>query len=233
MVKAAKENGIKLFIYASTSSVYGISDKKNVTEDHPLVPLTLYNDYKGRCEPILLNYTDNNFHGVVFRPATVCGFSPRQRFDVSVNILTNLAINKREITVFGGDQLRPNLHILDYCEVLRLFLNSDSSLINNQIFNVGYENLSINQIANKVKNTVVSQFEEIDDIQIIKSESNDKRSYHINSDKIKNYLGFSPKYSIESAIIELCDAFKKNSYENSLENEIYFNVKRLKSIQAK
>lgn len=233
MVKCAKDNGIKLFIYASTSSVYGVSDQKNVTEEHPLVPLTLYNDFKGKCEPILFEHTDDDFVGVVFRPATVCGFSPRQRFDVTVNILTNLAVNRGEITVFGGDQLRPNLHILDYCEVLKLFLSSDTNLICNETFNVGYENLSINQIATMVRDTVLSQFDNMTDIKIVRSPSNDPRSYHINSEKIKNKLGFHPKFSIENAIIELCDAFKKKYYRNSLDNEIYYNVKRLKSIQAK
>ena len=108
MVKIAKNNGIKRFIYASSSSVYGVSDKKNVTEDHPLVPLTLYNKYKGMCEPILFEETNNNFEGVVFRPATVCGYAPRLRLDLSVNILTNFAVNKNFIKVFGGEQLRPN-----------------------------------------------------------------------------------------------------------------------------
>ena len=96
MVIAAKKSGVKRFIYVSSSSVYGVSDKPDVTEDHPLVPLTLYNKYKGECEPILLNNTDNNFEGVVFRPATVCGYAPRQRLDLSVNILTNHAVNKNK-----------------------------------------------------------------------------------------------------------------------------------------
>ena len=107
-----QKNRVKRFIYASTSSVYGISNKKNVRENHPLVPLTLYNKYKGMCEPLLFKHTDKDFIGVVFRPATVCGYSSRLRLDLSVNILTNHAVNKNEITVFGGKQLRPNLHIL-------------------------------------------------------------------------------------------------------------------------
>ena len=118
MVIAAKTSGIKRFIYASTSSVYGVSDKKNVTEDHPLVPLTLYNKYKGLCEPLLLNHTSNNFEGVIFRPATVCGYAPKLRLDLSVNILTNHAVCNNKIIVFGGNQLRPNLHIKDYCDVV-------------------------------------------------------------------------------------------------------------------
>lgn len=233
MVKIAKENGLKRFIYASTSSVYGVSDVENIREDHPLVPLTLYNKYKGMCEPQLLEETDNNFHGVIFRPATVCGYSPRQRLDLSVNILTNFAVNKKFIKVFGGEQLRPNLHIADYCDAVDLLISADEKKIKNEIFNVGYQNLSIMQIAEKVKKIVESEFSEIRDIKIQKEQSNDLRSYHINSDKIKNILNFIPKYSIEDAIMELCNAFKKKLLTDSFDNDFYFNVKRLKNIQAK
>ena len=232
MVKIAKDNGIKRFIYASTSSVYGISEKKNVTEDHPLLPLTLYNKYKGMCEPQLLEMTNNDFEGVIFRPATVCGYSPRQRLDVSVNILTNFAVNKKFIKVFGGEQLRPNLHIIDYCDVVDTLINADISKVKNQIFNVGYQNLSILEIANKVKKVVEEKFPEVGEINIERHESDDKRSYHINSDKIKKILNFKPKYSIEDAISELCDAFKKKLLPNSFEDDIYYNVRRLKNIQA-
>ena len=141
MVIVAKNNGIKRFIYASSSSVYGLSDQKDVKEDHPLVPLTLYNKYKGMCEPILLKHTDNNFEGVIFRPATVCGYAPRLRLDLSVNILSNHAINKNKITVFGGEQLRPNLHIQDYCNLVELLITTESEKIKNEIFNVGYQTI--------------------------------------------------------------------------------------------
>ena len=124
LVLAAKKAGVKRFVYASSSSVYGVSDNPDVTEDHPLVPLTLYNKYKGMCEPLLKKHTDASFTGVIFRPATVCGYSPRQRLDLSVNILTNHAINAGKITVFGGSQLRPNLHIQDYCDAVQLFLTA-------------------------------------------------------------------------------------------------------------
>ena len=224
MVKIAKENGIKRFIYASSSSVYGVSDKKNVTEDHPLVPLTLYNKFKGMCEPQLLEETDNNFHGVVFRPATVCGYSPRQRLDLSVNILTNFAVNKKFIKVFGGDQLRPNLHIADYCEAVFLLISAEENKIKNEIFNVGYQNLSIMQIAEKVKKVVEKEFSDISDVKIVREKSDDIRSYHINSDKIKDILNFTPKYSIEDAILELCDAFKKKLLTNTFNDDFYFNV---------
>jgi nucleoside-diphosphate-sugar epimerase len=213
MVIASKESGIKRFIYASSSSVYGVSEKKNVREDHPLVPLTLYNKYKGMCEPLLLKHTNDNFEGVIFRPATVCGYSPRMRLDLSVNILTNFAINNKEILVFGGKQLRPNLHIQDYCDVLLKFIKADSRIICNQIYNVGYENLSIINIAKQVKEIIGKKIKENINIRIEKS--SDNRSYHINSEKIYNDLCFKPKRNIESAIIEIYKSFKNNFKKNN------------------
>ncbi len=233
MVIAAKSSGVKRFIYASTSSVYGVSDKKDVKEDHPFVPLTLYNKFKGMCEPQLLDETNNDFEGVIFRPATVCGYAPRQRLDLSVNILTNHAVNNNKITVFGGKQLRPNLHIQDYCDFVKLSISSPSEKIRNQKFNVGYQNLSISEIAKIVSKVVTDEFPEKENIDIIYTESNDLRSYHINSDKVKNVLGFIPKFTIENAVSELCEAFKKGLLPNSFNDDKYFNVQRLKKHQAK
>ena len=158
MILAAKRAGIKRFIHASTSSVYGVSKEKHVTEDHPLVPLTLYNKYKALTEPFLLKHIDNKFEGAIIRPATICGYAPRLRLDLSVNILTNFAVNKCEIKVFGGDQLRPNLHIKDYCAVIELLLEVEKEKIQKQIFNVGYQNMSINEIAQLVKKVVEKEF---------------------------------------------------------------------------
>jgi nucleoside-diphosphate-sugar epimerase len=232
IVKASKDNGIKRFIFASTSSVYGVSKKKDVTEEHALVPLTLYNKYKAMCEPILFSHTDNNFVGVIFRPATVCGYAPRLRLDLSVNILTNNAINKKKISVFGGDQLRPNLHILDYCEVVFKLINSDQEIISNKIYNVGNENLSIMEIAQIVKN-IVQNFFNYKDIEILKEISDDKRSYHINSDKIFKELKFRAKRTVKDAVEDLCKAFKNGLIKNSFDDDIYFNVKRLKRLDVK
>ena len=233
MVLAAKHAKIKRFIYASSSSVYGVSESKNVTEEHPLVPLTLYNKYKGLCEPLLFNHTDESFTGVIFRPATVCGYSPRMRFDLSVNILTHHAIKKNKITVFGGEQLRPNLHIQDYCDAICLLIEADKKNISNQIFNVGYQNLSINDIAKKVKKVVMEEFPDRKNLDIVRTASDDKRSYHINSDKIKSILDFSPSRSIEDAIRDLCKEFKKDNFLDSEKNDIYYNVKRIKNLNIK
>lgn len=232
MVIAAKAAGVKRFIYASSSSVYGVSELPNVTEDHPLVPLTLYNKYKGMCEPLLKKHTDKNFIGVIFRPATVCGYAPRQRMDLSVNILTNLAYNNSEITVFGGDQMRPNLHVQDYCDVVQLLLEAEDELIANETFNVGSQNMTIKDIATLVKEVIEKKYPNKSPIKISTTSSDDNRSYHINSDKIKNRLGFVPKYSIEDAVSELSEALAQGKIPNSLSDDIYFNVRRLKRIQA-
>lgn len=233
MVKAAKNAGVKRFVYASSSSVYGVSDEPNVTEDHPLVPLTLYNKYKGMCEPILAKYTDKNFVGVTFRPATVCGFGPRQRMDLSVNILTNHAINNGKITVFGGDQLRPNLHVQDYSDLCKLLLEADEELIADQIFNCGYENMSIMDIAKLVKKVVEKEFPDLGEIDIETTPSDDNRSYHINSDKITRVTGFKPKHSIEDAVRDLCTAFREGKLPNSFDNDWYYNVRTMQKIGAK
>jgi len=232
MVLAAKNAGVRRFIYASSSSVYGVSDQPDVTEEHPLVPLTLYNKYKGMCEPLLLKHTSPNFVGVIFRPATVCGHAPRQRLDLSVNILTNHAITNRKITVFGGEQMRPNLHIADYCDVVEVLLEAPDEKIANQIFNVGYQNLSIMEIARLVKRVVEEEFPENGPIGIVTTPSDDMRSYHINSDKIRRLLGFAPRHTIAKAVRDLCRAFRQGRLQNSMSDDIYYNVLRMKNLRA-
>lgn len=232
MVLTAKNAGVKRFIYASSSSVYGVSDQPEVTEDHPLVPLTLYNKYKGMCEPLLNRHIDDGFTGVTFRPATVCGYAPRQRLDLSVNILTNHAVNKNRITVFGGSQLRPNLHIQDYVDAVEMFLEAPTEKIQGEIFNVGYQNLSLMQIAELVRKVVLEEYPERGDLEIVTTPSDDLRSYHINSDKIARALGFQPRRTIEDAVRELCVAFRENRLPNSFDDDSYFNVKRLQRLKA-
>ena len=232
MVIAAKKAGVKRFAYASSSSVYGVSDKPNVTEDHPLVPLTLYNKYKGMCEPLLLKHTDDNFVGVIFRPATVCGYALRLRLDLSVNILTNHAVTNNKITVFGGSQLRPNLHVQDYADLCKLLLTAPSGKIANQIFNCGYQNMTIMEIARMVKKVVEQEFPEKPPIEIVTTPTDDNRSYHINSDKIKNVLGFTPKYTIEEAVRDLCRAFRQGKIVNSFADDRFYNVRTLKKLKA-
>ena len=233
MVKVCKKAGVKRFIYASSSSVYGVSDSPDVTEDHPLVPVSLYNRYKGECEPMLWEEIDNNFVGVTVRPATLCGYAPRQRLDLSVNILTNHAYNNGLIKVFGGSQKRPNLHIQDMVDLYSMLLKVEDSLIQGETFNAGGKNLSITEIASEVSR-IVSNFKgSIEPIEIETLPSNDPRSYHVNSEKIKRVLGFSPKRSIEDAIQDLCAAFKSGYLPDSMSDTKYFNVQKMKELGVK
>ncbi|MBS3905146.1 MAG: SDR family oxidoreductase [Simkania sp.] len=228
LVVAAKRHGVRRFINASSSSVYGVSSHPKVTEDHPLVPLTLYNKYKGLCEPLLFKHQSKEFVCVNIRPATICGYSPRMRLDLSVNILTNHAINNGKITVFGGAQKRPNLHINDMCDLYEFLLEVPDEKIAGETFNFGHQNYTIADIAQMVKKAVMEEFPEKGNIDILTAPTDDIRSYHICSDKIAQKLGFSPKRSIENAVRDLCAAFKNGFLPNSMEDEEYYNVKSLK-----
>ena len=197
LIKISKESGISRFIYASSSSVYGIKEDMNVTENVKLEPITDYSKFKAHCEEICLKYSSKDFITTIIRPATVCGFSKRQRFDLVVNILTNLGVNTGQITVFGGKQLRPNIHINDMIDAYLNVLEQEEKKVNSKIYNVGYENQPVIELANLVKKNIEKK------VEIILTETNDNRSYHISSDKIKNELGFINKYTIEDAIMAL------------------------------
>jgi nucleoside-diphosphate-sugar epimerase len=227
LVKISKKNSVKKFIYASTSSVYGISNSPRVDETHELVPLTDYNKFKAMCEPILNNYINDDFQGVTIRPATVCGFSEKMRFDLTVNILTNFAYNKKIINIFGGEQYRPNLHIDDMCRLYELLIFSDTKKINGEIFNAGVQNLKVSEIALMVKKIVESHIDE--EVKLNFTESNDKRSYRVTSDKIKDMLNFNMKKNVEDAINDICLGFKNNSIKNSFD-EKFSNIKVLQKL---
>lgn len=227
LVEISKKASVKRFIYASSSSVYGIKKEKDVHEDMPLEPLTDYSKYKADCESILSDFNDNTFTTVTLRPATVCGYSRRQRLDVVVNILTNLAYHKREISVFGGSQLRPNIHIDDMVDAYLLLLDAPNAKIANRIFNVGCENHSVMELAKTVQEVVS------DDVKLVVSPTDDLRSYHISSAKIFNELGFKTKRSIRQASVDLVQAFDNGFLSNSLEDERYFNIKRMQNIDLK
>jgi nucleoside-diphosphate-sugar epimerase len=232
LLLACREAEIKRFINASTSSVYGVSDAPDVTEDHPKVPLTLYNRFKWECEQQLQEINDPGFVWVTIRPATVCGYSPRCRLDLSVNILTNHAVNKRIITVFGGDQKRPNLNILDMVDAYKMLLTLPDAQINRKTFNCGFQNLSIMGIAQLVKKVVEEEFPERPPVRIATTASDDPRSYHINSDKIRRELAFVPQFTIEDAVRDLCTAFRQELLPNSFEDTNYFNVKKLEALKV-
>ena len=224
LVEISKNADIQRFIYASTSSVYGIKEEKDVCEEMPLEPLTDYSRFKADCEKILAEYQSEDFTTVTIRPATVCGHSPRQRLDVVVNILTNLAYQKRTISVFGGDQLRPNIHIKDMVAAYMVILEAHKKKIAGKIFNAGYENQTVRELAQTVKKVVGK------DVKLITTPTDDNRSYHISSKKIKNELGFEALHTIQEAVEDLKTALDKGLLTNSLENEMYFNIKRMQSL---
>ena len=227
LVKISIKNNIKKFIYASSSSVYGIKKEKNVTEDMSLEPLTDYSKFKGDCEKILNKYKSENFITTTIRPSTVCGYASRQRLDLVVNILTNHAYHNREIKVFGGDQLRPNVHIEDMVNSYIAVLNADPQKINGQIFNVGFKNQSVNELADDVKSVIG------EDIKIVNTKSDDNRSYHVSSEKIRDILGFETKYTVKDAVSDLKAAFEKKFLVNTFDNEFYFNIKRMNNMDLK
>ena len=227
MVKAAKAAGVKRFIYASSSSVYGIKEVDNVTEEMELEPLTDYSRFKAMCEEVLLRYADDDFVCLILRPATVCGYSPRQRMDLIVNILTNHAVNRRKIIVNGGSQKRPNIHIEDITDLYLLSLEYEDELINGKIFNAGYENFPVSELAAQVKETVGG------DVEIIVADSDDLRSYHISSRKIEEELGFVPRHTISDAVRDLKGEIEKGVLDDPMNNPMYFNIKRMKEINLR
>lgn len=227
LVKASVESNVNRFIYASSSSVYGIKNEKNVTEDMKLEPLTDYSKFKGGCEKILNSYKSDNFITTTIRPSTVCGYAKRQRLDLVVNTLTNHAFHNKEIKVFGGDQLRPNIHINDMVDSYLAVLEAPSKKINGEIFNVGFKNQTVNELAHDVKEVIGSG------VKIIHIKSDDNRSYHVSSEKISNILNFDTRYTVKDAASDLKNAFEKKFLLNTFNDEFFFNIKRMQSINLK
>ena len=223
LVRISRAAGVKRFIYASSSSVYGVKDHPNVTEEMSLEPLTDYSRFKADCEEILAEYQAPDFTTVTIRPATVCGYSRRQRLDVVVNILSNLAYHNRKISVFGGKQLRPNIHISDMVDAYVALLDAPDEKIAGQIFNAGYENQSVEELAVLVRDVMG------EDVQLIQTPTDDNRSYHISSARIRDVLGFVPRHSIRDAVVDMKRAFDNGLLPNSLTDERYFNIKRMQS----
>ena len=223
-MKAAKNLGIQRFIYASSSSVYGIKSDPNVTEDLPLEPLTDYSKFKALCETVLEEERTDEFSTLILRPATVCGYSPRLRLDLTVNILTNHAINNGKIRVFGGAQKRPNIHIEDITDLYVHCLGLSRNLIDGKVFNAGYENHSVMEIAEMVRDVVGQST----DIQVEKTD--DMRSYHISSSKLTQELGFVPRSTIPNAVDNLAAAFERGQILQSMDDPKYYNIKTMQNL---
>ncbi|MBF0354368.1 MAG: SDR family oxidoreductase [Alphaproteobacteria bacterium] len=225
LVQASKKAGVKRFVYASSSSVYGIKDDPEVTEDLPLEPLTDYSKFKALCEHELMEERAPGFVACVVRPATVCGYAPRQRLDVVVNILTNLAYHTGRIKVFGGAQKRPNIHIEDMCDLYLFILDQVDEKIDGKIWNAGFENHTLFDLADIVKKVVGG------DLAVDVLPTNDPRSYHVSSEKMRKELGFVPSHTIEDAVRDLVVAFKAGKLPDSLEDPRYFNIKMMQKIK--
>ena len=214
--KSVRVGDLQQFIFASSGSVYGVKDELDVTEDLSLLPISAYNKTKMVAERVLKSYSDNvKVHSI--RPATVCGLSPRMRLDVAVNLLTFQALNKGKITVFGGDQTRPNIHINDMVNVYLHFLENYKNLESGE-YNAGFENISILDIANMVQSEI--------DCEIEILPSNDPRSYRQNSDKLLN-TGFYNKYKVLDAILEIKEAHINGSLRDS---DNFHTIKMMKKL---
>ncbi len=217
MIEKAIKSGVKHFVYASSGSVYGVKEEEQVTEDLDLVPISDYNKTKMVAERVLLSYA-NQIPISIIRPATVCGLSPRTRLDVSVNMFTMQALKNRKITIFGGDQIRPNVHVQDITDVFIYMLELGARA--QGIFNAGFENISILEIAERVRARVGAE--------IVVTESNDPRSYRLNSDKLVS-LGFKPRYSVQHAIDELVGAYERGELTD---DPMGYNIKIMMKLMA-
>lgn len=215
LVERAIAHRVPQFIFASSGSVYGVKEEPEVTEELPLVPISDYNKTKMISERVLLSYADRICINIV-RPATVCGYSPRMRLDLSVNMLTMQAVSKGRITVFGGDQTRPNIHLKDMIRVYHHFLEKGRSLPG--VYNAGFENISIMEIARRVAKHVPAE--------IVVTPSNDPRSYRLSSQKLLA-TGFTPQHGVEDGIQEVIAAYRSGQLRDE---ERYYNIKTMKKL---
>ena len=216
LVEKAIRHGVGQFVYASSGSVYGVKEEPEVTEELSLVPISDYNKTKMVSERVLLSYADK-IRTTIIRPATICGYSRRMRLDLSVNMLTMQALTKGKITVFGGNQTRPNIHLRDMIRVYEHFLAKPELT---GIYNAGFENISILEIAQMAKSRIPAE--------IMVSESNDPRSYRLSSKKLLA-TGFSPKFGVQDGIREVMEAFAAGELKDE---EHWYNIRTMKGLAA-
>ncbi len=229
LLQGSIDQGIKRFIYASSSSIYGVKEQPDVREDAEPLPLTDYSRFKLDCERDLLAHPNvNGMERVIVRPSTVCGYAPRLRLDLTVNILTIHALVNHKIKIFGGKQLRPNLHIQDMVRAYQLFLEAPGANMDREAFNVGFQNRSVEDIALMVRETLADPT-----IELEFTPSNDNRSYHVNSDKIKRVFGFEAGYTIKDAISGIAEAYRAGKIPNPLTNTQFSNIKRMQELHVK
>lgn len=227
LVDVARDSGVRRFVYASSSSVYGLRSEPEVTEELALRPLTDYSKYKAMCEEVLLKKRAPGFTVLILRPATVCGYSPRLRLDLTVNILTNCAWNNRVIKVFGGEQMRPNIHMEDMTDLYIQSLQWPEDKFDGQIYNAGYQNHQVIEIAETVRNIVG------EDVQIVRTPTDDKRSYHISSEKLEHDLSFKAKHTVQDAVRDLVSAFDNGEVSDPMEDMRYYNIRTMQHLQLR
>lgn len=224
LVDVSKASGVQRFIYASSSSVYGVKPGQDVTEELSLEPLTDYSKYKALCEQVLQDKREPGFTTLTLRPATVCGYSPRLRLDLAVNVMAAHAHFNRAIKVFGGGQMRPNLHIQDMTDLYLRSLEWPAEAIDGRTYNAGYQNHTVGEIADIVKSVMGA------DVGIVTTPTDDNRSYHISSGKIRRELGFEPRHTIQEAVQDLKEAFQAGRVQDPLSNPLYSNIKLMQSV---
>ncbi len=222
LLSLAKEAGVKRFINASSSSVFGIKDISDVTEELEPEPLTHYSKYKMLSEWLVLAASSANFCTVNVRPATICGFSPRQRFDLTVNKLTADAIQKRVITVHGGEQRRPNVGMTDMVNLYASLIEAPAESINGKTFNFGFENLKVIDIARLIQ----AELKDLN-VDIRVTSTTDNRDYHISSKKIQEVLSYKPVSSIKQEVANLRAALERGAF-NSVDDDLHYNMKSMK-----
>ena len=227
LVKASKDAGVKRFIYASSSSVYGIKNEAEVTEDLALEPLTDYSKYQGDVRRGSRAGARAGFHGRHAAAGDRVRIRAAARLDLTVNILTSHAINNGRITVFGGEQLRPNLHVEDMTDLYLQLLEAPDETINGKTWNAGYHNLKVREIADMVRNEVGKN------VDIVVTPSDDHRSYHVSSEKIKKDLGFSARRTVSDAIVDLTQAFNAGKVPNAMTDDRYYNIKRMQALKLR
>jgi nucleoside-diphosphate-sugar epimerase len=229
LLQGAIDQGVRRFIYASSSSIYGVKEEPDVREDAAPLPLTDYSRFKLDCERDLLAHPKaNGLERIIIRPATVCGYATRLRLDLAVNILTIHALVNHRIRIFGGKQLRPNLNIKDMVRAYLLFLEAPAEKTDREAFNVGFQNRTVEDVAFMVRDTLQDPTIELEYVP-----SSDNRSYHVNSEKVKRVLGFEPKYTIQDAIQGIAEAYRSGKLADPLNNPLYSNIKRMQNLKIK
>lgn len=226
LVDAAKRAGVRRFVNASSSSVYGVKQEPNVTEDMSLEPLTDYSRFKAECERILLSAREPRFETLTIRPATVCGYSPRLRLDLIVNILTSLAYHDRRITVHGGDQRRPNIHIEDITDLYVQALGWSTEKVDGRTYNVGADNHTVADLAEIVRDEVSRT---VGPVEVVTEPVTDPRSYHISSEAVARDLDFRPRRTIRDAVHDLVEAFEAGLVPDAKTDPRYYNIRTMQA----